>query len=217
VPVPPEATRAIDLATRLLRVDGPPSRDFLKAIQRCLRELQDEERVRSVPFGGGPQLGWHRPGPARGASIDSAAPPPLSFPSAWNVTAPASPTAIETPPPVRRPVVVERRRLSDRTLVAATKQRKQATQAPALAKLREHVLGHVPSPPALITANTIAERIGEGRSVSLEEVLNIVQSQLRALQLRQLVRAIPYEGGPELGWHVRSDGPGSKVGGGNAP
>jgi hypothetical protein len=58
IPEPPSLTTAHKIAEKLYLYEGTPTLAFVKAIQRCLRDLRREGVARSVPDGEGPQLGW---------------------------------------------------------------------------------------------------------------------------------------------------------------
>ena len=60
VPSPPEVITAGEIAAKLCRTGPRYSREFLRAVQRCLRNMRLEGSARSVPHGDWPQLGWHR-------------------------------------------------------------------------------------------------------------------------------------------------------------
>lgn len=186
VPERPHVVTSSDICRRLWKHEGPPSREFLKAVQRCLRDLRASGITVSKPLVGSPYLGWH-----------------LAKPSVEQ--APFLPNEAIAPPmveaaPIRRDVVVERRPLARGKI-----KRVPAGEAPApsLKKLRAQVLALVPGYPAKTTAPAITERIKGQGIVPAGDLLDAVRSQLRELQLRRLVRAVPLQGSDELGWHLR--------------
>lgn len=58
IPEGPSVITARKIAEQLYLYEGKVTHIFVKAIQRCLRELRGEGFARSVPHGEGRQLGW---------------------------------------------------------------------------------------------------------------------------------------------------------------
>jgi hypothetical protein len=62
------------------------------------------------------------------------------------------------------------------------------------------VLALIPAAPKSVTTTALATAIEKQWSMPKGEMVRVVQSQLRELQLRQLVRAVRREGEAQLGW-----------------
>lgn len=60
LPLPPSLVTTEEIAKRLSRGSQRPTREFLKAIQRCLRQLRAKGAARSLPVGPNTQLARYR-------------------------------------------------------------------------------------------------------------------------------------------------------------
>ena len=167
VPKPPETISALDIAKRLSPGEDHPKQDFLKAIQRCLRDLRDEEVAQSCPVGHGTQLGWHLPGivhaDAKGIAETERVPPQRK----------STPHSHNAPP--------------------------LGGRVPHVGLLHK-VLALVPMTPGSITSAALADLIEEGSAIPAGQARKAVGTQLRELQLRQLVTAVRRQGSDQLAW-----------------
>ena len=193
MPMPPDVITSLDIATHLSTDGQRPSRAFVKAIQRVLRELRIAELARSVPFGEGSQLAWHLPRTESATAdeqvLGDALQPPLN--------AHREPRVLSVTP---KPFIVERRKKRVHRPRALTSPPHRVAVKAKPQDLRDRVLSLVPYAPDARSASAIAVSLhNAGQEVSVDAV-KIVQAELRALQMRQLARAVRLEGGAELGW-----------------
>jgi hypothetical protein len=193
LPEPRDTVTALDLATNLSRNGDNPRAGFLKAVQRAVRELRVARAATSVPVGEGSQLGWHLP--SSGSSPGREIAPVLA------------PAQDALPPHVKQPTtrksfIVEMRR--KRVQTAAPPNRVRGTSVPkgnvTVPELRERVLALVPIAPESASAQAIAESIHEAGKPVSADALQVIQMELRALQIRRLAAAIRRDGTQAVSW-----------------
>lgn len=171
VPNSPEVAKAASIATQLWRSSGRPSPEFIKAIQRCLRELKESGLALAAPLGSGRQLGWYLPDSAHTAHV--------------NVTdAPIKPEPIAEP----------------KSTVTASSDGAAHQSLQRSIGLQRKVLTLLPEAPEFVTAAALVAFVEKDFRMSSDRSLKLIQTQLRELQLKQLIRAVRVDGGARLGW-----------------